>query len=112
MNESIESKLDELAKLEKNWDSYNGDPIGKGALGVARLVAKAMAGFTIDEPNIVPTSNGGISLEWYRAGREFSLSFRPNGTFDSFFIQGQLGEYYNFESTCEDETPEFISELP
>jgi len=34
---------------------------------------------TLPEPKVVPTSSGGIQLEWYLGKRELEIEFTPTG---------------------------------
>lgn len=50
--------LVDLAALPPNWDTHGGAPIGTQELRVAEIMATV-------PPRIVPTSRGGIQLEWH-----------------------------------------------
>ena len=56
----------ELLELEPNWDSYGGSPVGQS---VAVFVVDFLQQVMPDEaslPSVVPSPDGGISLEWHR----------------------------------------------
>ena len=80
-------RLDELATLQHNWDSYGSPP------PTAELMAKALAlvqrgerllgdwppeEFGIPTPSIVPLSGGGIQYEWQTPVKELELVFFEN----------------------------------
>lgn len=65
-----DAKLDELAKLPRGWDSYDGLPPRGDCLAKAReLAARLPAGHW----DIVPMSNGGIVIEQHCGGLDIEL---------------------------------------
>lgn len=87
---NIEEKFKLISELEPNWDSDGGFPIGEGALQTAKIVAKVLQAITTQPPAIIPTSMGGVALEWYvkkeQSGSEFMLTFNSNGGLESFYV--------------------------
>lgn len=67
--------LDRLSALEPGWDSYKGKPITKAALDAARAILS-----TPGYP--VPTSDGGIQIEWHCGGVDLENSIHPDGTLE------------------------------
>ena len=63
--------IDALKDLDRRgWDSYDGEPVSRGALGYARLfvqLVRVVAGAQAD-PLIGPRSDGGVSLLWRGRG--------------------------------------------
>jgi hypothetical protein len=73
--EKVTARFVELLGLRPDWDSHGGRPIDPANVGEAgRFLAAVMDPFT-PAPNIVPTSGGGIQLEWHRAGLDVELLF-------------------------------------
>ncbi len=67
------SELRSLALLETGWDSYGGDPIAPVVADrVARLL-RILAREPYPRPSLVPTTSGGVQLEWYGSVAELSL---------------------------------------
>src|SRR6266511_2295437 len=67
------SELRSLALLETGWDSYGGDPIAPVVADrVARLL-RVLAREPYPRPSLVPTTSGGVQLEWYGSVAELSL---------------------------------------
>jgi len=94
MKKSFELKLNELSQLKKNWDSYNGDVIGTPALTVAMLILTSLEEVGISDPDIIPTSEGGVSLEWTRGNSsEFSIHIAANGLLSDIFAYSTSGTY-------------------
>ena len=62
-NKQITDRLDSIAEScnEKNWDSYNADPISPETISLAKKIAQTLSK-DIDIELIVPTVNGEIAL--------------------------------------------------
>lgn len=61
--------------LEENWDSYGGHPITQD-------VINAVTDFWIHipynlTPQVVPTTKGGLQLEWHLKGTDIEIEFYP-----------------------------------
>jgi len=95
-DESIISRFDEIYKLEKNWDGYEGKSIEP------KLVKKAERYISyiyniIDEfhltksipPFICPTSEGMILFEWDNKNKHLEVEF---GTEESIYILKEFNE--------------------
>jgi len=72
---ALDERFAEISKLEANWDSYGASPIDRRAIESARRVIAALS----HSPQIVPTTSGGIQLEWHRDGIDFDLVIPPEG---------------------------------
>lgn len=72
-------RLLRLCDMNPNWDSYGSLPpsmaLVKSIVKSLRLAEKE----TLPEPKVVPTSSGGIQLEWYLGKRELEIEFTPTG---------------------------------
>lgn len=75
----LNKRLDVLASLKENWDSYGGSPITEKALRIARLMLTA--------PTIVPMSCGGIQLEWHKNGMDIEIAINEDGVIDDTYIR-------------------------
>lgn len=77
------ARLDELATLKANWDSYQAEPMTPAALIAARGYVSVMALISpvsaMPEPAIVPTNDGGIQLEWHQSGVDVEVYISPTG---------------------------------
>lgn len=72
------SRIVELAKLGKNWDSYGAEPISLTAIDAAiDFLEKIVVG---------PRTDGGVSFEVRHAGLEFSIDFGPDGKADAALV--------------------------
>lgn len=73
------STIDELAALERDWDSYGADPIDQRAIATARQILSGSG-----QP--IPRNDGGIDICWLcevpELGpglHEISIEIAPNG---------------------------------
>ena len=68
--------LMELSQFNKNWDSYEADPVSPEALGYAVQLLGTWADphWNVPEPRIVPCSSGSIQFEWNEPNLEFELA--------------------------------------
>lgn len=72
-------KLRELTRLEPNWDSYDAVAPNPALLGQVLLTLDAAGKAGVVSPNLVPTIEGGVQLEWYLSPRELEIEFRADG---------------------------------
>ncbi|MBI3407916.1 MAG: hypothetical protein HY040_06115 [Planctomycetes bacterium] len=66
-------KLEELGKLHRGWDSYDGLPLDSSA---RRLTVNALGWLGNDNlpvPSVVLCSGGTVQLEWRTKGRELEI---------------------------------------
>ena len=82
---SAVQSIGELLRLEPDWDTYGGSPINPRIVGTA---IGLLVEFTEDipTPSVVPTSRGGLQLEWHTCGIDLEVEFlsatRIHGLFD------------------------------
>ena len=68
-----------LLKLKAGWDSYDGQPIDTRVVKTAIEVLFDVMECDSPVPSFVPTSNGGIQLEWHRGGIDLEVVISPDG---------------------------------
>lgn len=79
-----QQRLDELSKLEDNWDSYGGQKINDHSLECARGFAEALESGDL---SIIPTCQGNIVFSWLDETVE--ILFDDNNEDDgSIYIEG------------------------
>lgn len=76
---SIDSQLDELAKLGPGWCGGDGDPIAEQAMANTRILADALARLIPFAPAVVPLADGGIQLEWHTNGVDMEVVVSGEG---------------------------------
>src|SRR5438132_8152602 len=94
---TAELTLEELSKLKQNWDGYGGLPVAPEGCAHARtFVALTPQGMLV--PDISPTSNGTVNLEWTSSDGEayieigrtrYSGHIQPRQG-ETIYLQGQL----------------------
>jgi hypothetical protein len=65
--EDASAALDRLQELPPNWDSYGAYPISSKSIKTAFTIVREVILKGAPDPIIVPTSAGGIQLEWHNA---------------------------------------------
>ena len=77
VGEWVSAQLDAVINLPPGWDSYGAQAIDPR---LARMVEPAVVELMLNgvpPPSIVPNSDGGLSLEWYRPGVELIIRVPP-----------------------------------
>lgn len=93
--QTTEEKIQGFLDLEENWDSYGGAKIDTFCATFIEALAKA----TENPPTPVPTSEGGVALEWHN-GAEFTVSIKPlREHIKQISIYFYDGNYFEFEYT-------------
>ena len=71
--------MGELLDLPENWDSYGARRINPTAIAFAlQLLFDTMRSDT-PSPSVVPTSRGGVQLEWHAHGIDLEIEIRSPG---------------------------------
>lgn len=68
-------ELEELAKLEENWDSYGALPIDKEVLNTVKHILHLLENSGVF---ISPLNSGGIQLEWELDNQYFEIEIDPS----------------------------------
>jgi hypothetical protein len=78
-----------LLNLEKNWDSYDGDPPNLTAVNNAkRFINNMPYQLSLLEISISPSCIGGIGIIFYKDGKDISLEFTNKG--EQNFINDEM----------------------
>ncbi len=81
-----------IVALNNNWDSYGADRISpKVAEAVHELLWNIMQMAT-PAPQIVPSANGSIQLEWHQKGIDLEIEVKSFSSFSVFFEDAQNEE--------------------
>lgn len=88
----MEERFDSLLKLDYDWDSYGAEPLDKVTVNRAKAVVNHLIDKGCFIPNIVPTVDGGIELDWYNPDWEFSIEFAPKD-FEYVYFRDDLYEW-------------------
>lgn len=76
-----------IANQPPGWDGFGAYP------ATSRAVLRALEFLTelhvlVSRPRLVGTAEGGIQVEWYKEGRDFTVEFHPDGRSDVFYSDG------------------------
>jgi hypothetical protein len=108
----IVGKLDALKLLPENWDTYGAPCIDLKIIDAAKTMAKKIASLTNDCPDVIPTSLGGVQLEWDRMGKGLELEFETPSRVR--FLKWDPShdaveeDVYSWRSTAHDRTKELL----
>ena len=78
------NKLRSFLDLPEGWDSYGGLPIRASALKTAMKLLCSVAAANVRPPSVVPTSAGGVQLEWHTNQADLELAVDPHGSVEVF----------------------------
>jgi hypothetical protein len=77
------ARLEEIANLDENWDSYHALPPAEAAISTTRaLVQMLSAWHTVNPqfaPQFCPTVDGGVQIEWHEQGYNLEITIEPDG---------------------------------
>jgi hypothetical protein len=90
-------KLVHLLGLPEGWDSYGARQIQQAAVNSAFTLLELAAPDETPSPSIVPTSEGGVQLEWHAWGVDLELDVAPAGTAELYFQDRRAGEVLQTE---------------
>jgi hypothetical protein len=77
--------LGEILALGGNWDSYGANPVDPHtAAAVVGLCLETMRSDS-PAPSVVPTSRGGIQLEWHTRGVDLEVEIASPGSIHGYF---------------------------
>ena len=107
------SKLNRLGALGPNWNSYGANTIDPRALQRVRDILRAWNTRRPDiaQPDIVPLSDGGVSVSWAGEGEEFAVN--ADGEIDHVYadrdggqvvLDAMMGVLRQFAGTMRSET--------
>ena len=73
----VSDRLKDLFLLETGWDGGAAPPLDPDLIGLTWRVAQQVAEClpTVQAPQVVPTVNGGLTLEWTRDESELTMEF-------------------------------------
>ena len=65
--------LCELLSLQENWDSYGAPPVASRNVQTALEVLSDIMRDDTPMPQVIPTSRGGVQLEWHTRGIDLEI---------------------------------------
>jgi hypothetical protein len=83
--EEIVRQLVKFAKMPQGWDSYDAPPIRRDAGLFALEILHSIMRPRTPVPQIVPSSVGGVQLEWHQHGIDLELHITAPYEFEMWF---------------------------
>lgn len=88
----LTNTLSEFVNLPLGWDGYDGVPTSEAAaLKALHILLSIMSDESIP-PALVPTSQGGIQLEWHSSGYDVEIEVRRDGRIECYVERDAKGE--------------------
>ncbi len=89
---AFEQQFAPLRALARGWDSYGAPPIDDAAIQAALSLVVDLSAAHFPLPAVVPTSKGGVSLEWRRGPQEIVVEIAPvTGGADVYYCDDAAG---------------------
>lgn len=85
------AEIAELGQLNENWDSYGARRIDPRCVEAAVNLLHAVLDVATPRPTVVPTSRGGVQLEWHRGGIDLEIEIQSPARMNVFFEDEQEG---------------------
>ncbi len=113
-------RLDDIAKLGSDWDSYGADPPSPLAIDMAskflRIVNEKLGRLALEQsrPQIVaPRPDGGIQIEWGTRPVKIAIHTDPSGGLGYLYVDRQkdIPEYKEVASASWDEVLQLIAKV-
>jgi hypothetical protein len=67
-----QTALEGLSRFRQGWDGFGAVAPTEGSLQMAQRVLRHVPDYA-PRPRILPTTDGGIQIEWYRQGMDITL---------------------------------------
>lgn len=88
---TLEDRLSKLLYLRPDWDSYGAQPIQAKAADQAVTLLLGVMNDRSPTPSVVPTSAGGVQLEWHVQEIDLEIEINPAGNVTAFSRDGRSG---------------------
>ncbi len=90
-----------LLSLPRGWDSYGAPSVDVTAVAAAlKLLAQTMRPQT-PPPSVVPTSSGGVQLEWHTRGIDLEIEINRRGKIGASFVDARTAEEWDLEPVAD-----------
>jgi len=86
--------MGKLLELGPDWDTYGGSPVSPRILVAAIQWLFELFSDEMPEPSVVPTSRGGLQLEWHTRGIDLEVEFLSATRIIGLFEDAETGTYW------------------
>ena len=111
--DAVTRKCASFVELERDWDSYGGLPVHQSVAQATSDLLLRLARPSSPAPTVVPTSRGGIQIEWHTPSVELEIAIASPGRMSAVFENRATGEEWehDFQSDL-GKLVEAIGQLP
>lgn len=92
---SVVARMEELVSLHHGWAGEGTVPPGLQVAAHALEVLSAWSEPTLASPQVVPTHEGGIQLEWHERGLDFEVEVEPSLDVEVLFYDNESSEEWD-----------------
>jgi hypothetical protein len=92
-------RLEELSRLERDWDTYGALPLTATALTLAEALMRQAVdllgsgmGERVAPYTLMPIADGGVSIEWRGPQATLELDIGPSGMLSYLLVDNSTGE--------------------
>ena len=104
--------LGQLLTLPRDWDSYGGRAVDPACAWAAWQLLLLLMGEDSPVPSLVPTSRGGVQIEWHAQGIDLEIEVVTAQQFYVSFEDAQTAEAWEKEMTdAAHELPPWVARL-
>ncbi len=107
MLKELKDKCIEFTKLKKGWDGFKASPVPIEKANVAMRLIDRLVNINIPKPNIVPTYDGSIQIEWHMKNYELEIEITQLSEVEGLLIDRKTDEMHEFCVNLSDEANSF-----
>lgn len=89
--------LSRLLSLPAGWDSYDSPQISPACVAAANGLARDLLSDGVPAPAVVPTSAGGVQLEWHTRGIDLEIEVHEDGRVSACFADQRTGAAWQLD---------------
>ncbi|HVT12810.1 MAG TPA: hypothetical protein VHE55_11130 [Fimbriimonadaceae bacterium] len=94
-------RVESFLELQRDWDGYGAAPIDPILAAHALQVLADFASNDCPEPSVVPTTSGGVQVEWHVYGIDFEFEILPDCYLALYGNDRRTGREFEPESTAD-----------
>jgi len=90
-----------LLELPQGWDSYGAPPIQPSYIQAALSLLLGVMRDNTPVPSVMPTSRGGVQLEWHMRDVDLEIEFETPSRIQGFFEDRRTGESWQADLSAD-----------